>query len=198
MAILCESKDILACAGLGKTNIIRIGEKTISRALVRSATLTTLVVSVIFESLICIRNYELGISAILLPLGISFTYISLIFVYCTFLWKTSEIHQMLCYLQYAVNKSMPVVFDKFPLILAKSRVFHIFHIFTGMQLSRECYTIYQTQNDTTENYLRMAYSYSQILLCLSHVVPVLCPVLYLFIGFPTPDLWFTPLGIHEA
>lgn len=38
---------------------------------------------------------------------------------------------------------------------------------------------------------------SKAIIVLSHAVPMLCPLLYVIFGFPSPSFWYTPLGIHD-
>lgn len=44
----------------------------------------------------------------------------------------------------------------------------------------------------------MALIYFEISAILAHLIPMMCPLCYICFGFPSPDIWFTPLSIHEG
>lgn len=68
----------------------------------------------------------------------------------------------------------------------------------GAKASDESYAIYRTRQENTDKLIELIFDTAVKMSIASHTIPALCPILYLAIGYPTPDLWFTSFGIHEA
>lgn len=76
--------------------------------------------------------------------------------------------------------------------------FFIFYsIPKGSELSSESRALYQTKIQNFENIIEIIFGTTFKLTALAHVVPFLCPLLYVSVGFPSPDWWFTPFSVHE-
>lgn len=67
-----------------------------------------------------------------------------------------------------------------------------------MQISADLFAIYQSRNASTNKIIQMGLSLGLKAATMVHFVPALCPLFYVFIGYPTSDLWFTPYGMHEV
>lgn len=54
------------------------------------------------------------------------------------------------------------------------------------------------RNEAAEKILQFGFQFGLAIVAGAHVVPGLCPLLYIAVDYPPPDSWFTPYGIHEV
>lgn len=71
-------------------------------------------------------------------------------------------------------------------------------IFIGAQSFSDSFAIYHTRVENTNAVIRMIFTLALRTSIAAHVTPVLCLFFYIVIGYPTPDVWSTPYGIHEV
>lgn len=111
MKILTNCKTLLSCIGLTNELTISIGVKyKIPRVLLRCFTIVVLVLGTIFEILLCVKYKESGIYAVLFPLHITITILSMLLIYVGLLWRTSEIVELIDYMEMVVNQRKFLIF----------------------------------------------------------------------------------------
>lgn len=199
MIILAESKRILAHSGLNNANVVRIASVNVPQLLVHVVILTALVSCVVLECIIYVDISKHGIDAILLPLVVSSTFMALILAYISLIWKSEQIMRLMDYLQHVVDESKwnSLSSPNFAVYCNCLTTFYIVPTI-GAQNAPDSVTVHHSRNETTEEFIRLAYWFSRISLASAHAVPAMCPILYKLLGFPSPALWFTPIGIEKV
>lgn len=191
--MLCANKQILSYAGLSHDEFIRIFKMNIPRLAVWITILLALVLCVILEILVCMHNYKNGIVEVLFSAAGTLFIVALALTYTTFIQKVNNIVRLVDYLEYFAKKSKDFKFfssdhNETNTEMLTNTAISYFQA-RGMHHTRDC---------TLEKCIQTTYACSPILVCLSHAIPALCPVIYAFAGFPKPSYWFTPMRLHEA
>lgn len=72
---------------------------------------------------------------------------------------------------------------------------YLLHTFIGKALA-----MYQASNANTNKMIRIAFGVALTAATLEHVLPALLPLVYMTVGYPSPDLWFTftPYSIEKV
>lgn len=71
-------------------------------------------------------------------------------------------------------------------------------LFSGIELYSELAKVYRARDETINQIIRMTLNFGEIAAVLAHIMPLMYPLIYSCFGFPSPDIWFTPLSIHEG
>lgn len=78
------------------------------------------------------------------------------------------------------------------------KISHEFPIFPGSTVSPQSIQIYEKRNQANNKIVRFTYSYFWVAIVAVHIVPALCPLCYVILGSPQPDVWHLPLDIDKA
>lgn len=105
MKILRKSERILSYAGLGNDPYVRIGAVNIPRIFVRFVYLSALGMCCTLHACLCVKNIVLGPIAILLPVGVIISCVSIILIYISLILKTHEIIGLFDHLQHFFARS---------------------------------------------------------------------------------------------
>lgn len=104
MEILHKSRRVLAYAGLCSDIIVKIHILRIPRAFIRIGYVSTLGLCLILNVRSCFAN-EHSFIAILLPVGVVISCVSMILIYVNLALKTQTITRLLDYLQHFIDSS---------------------------------------------------------------------------------------------
>lgn len=200
MKILQECKAILTLLGVGAEKIARINNRNIPRIILRCNIIVPFFICIYFSCVFSKNNIGHGAAVILMPIVLSVTFFFQVIVYSSLLLKTTEIAELMDFLENIVNQRNQI-FIFFLIISPKIiRKLHDLAIclILGIRQGEEFALIYQKQDDTNNRITRMAFLSANYMCAITHIIPILCPLVYVCFGFPSPSAWYTPLGIHEA
>lgn len=91
MEILYDAKRILSYAGVTKAKSVSIGGKQISVKFIQWFLAMANVFNIIMELVICVKFYEKGIQAMLVPIHLVMAFSMAFFIYMCLLWRHDDI-----------------------------------------------------------------------------------------------------------
>lgn len=214
MSILKKTKMILARCGLGSEQFVQTAGKSIPRYVVRLSIILLMTGIIITEGILCIIDYANGFAAILYSFSILLTYLSATLIYGSLIVKSNKIIDLFNYLEKVTNSSNVQFSSNFPeyskfLTIYVNDKLHEkactkymyklkFYFLIGTQLSADLFTVYQSLNVSINKMIEIGLSFASISAVIVHLIPTLCPLLYVIIRYPTPDLWFTPYNTQNV
>lgn len=209
MKILKNCKILLSCIGLTKELDISIGVKfKVPRAIFRCFTIVVLVLGTFFEILLCVKFRESGIYAVLFPLHITITILSMLLIYVGLLWRTNEIVELFDYLEHVViQRKFLHLLKFFPLLSFQYwrllnflyfKHFKYFHQNKGTQRSKESGAIYSKRNEINEKFVRMTFLCMILLVASSFFPPTMFGLCYVVFGWPSKNYWYSPIGMVKV
>lgn len=68
----------------------------------------------------------------------------------------------------------------------------------GSQLSAEAGAIYQSRDFVTQKYIEKGFNFTASAAIVVHIAPTLLLISYIIFGYPSSDIWFTPISIEKA
>lgn len=68
----------------------------------------------------------------------------------------------------------------------------------GAKLSTDISVIYKERDAKCAKIVRLASSYIFYIVIIVHIIPTLSPLLYVLVGFPSPDSWYLSVLANEA
>lgn len=196
MKILTNCKILLSCIGLANELSISIGVKyKVPRALLRCFTIIILVLGTFFEILLCVKYREGGIYAVLFPLHITITILSMLLIYIGLLWRTNEIVELIDYLEIVVNRRRSLCVSLVFSVL--TNCFHP-HQIIGSQQSNESGAIYSKRNEINEHFVHMTFLCIILLVGSSFFPPTMFGLSYVIFGWPSKNYWYSPIGMVKV
>lgn len=195
MKTIKEFQLFLINRGLGTDHFVQFAGHNIVQIIMRLSILSPLLVCCVMELMMCLRSYNIDYVKTLNTFGLLLTFLSGFLIYTCLIIKSKEIVELFNYLDSLIVSSNQNIFIEFWYI---THVIKSFYNLKGLQLSTAVSHIYYTRNKNIKKIIRITFCYGYQAVILVHCIPVVFPILYAIIGYPSPDFWFTPYAIHNV
>lgn len=198
MPILNGCKRILTYSGLDSIEFSQFNQKCICQLTIRLIVYSVLIICILSVCTFYSDKAADGLDTILMPLAILITWISLLLTYTSLMLNTDKIADLMEYLENVIEKRKENNNNKTNINRSLFLKTFFGFLFKGSRQYIHSRTLYERRNRTTETAIRMLFKYTITMASVVYLIPAMFPLLYVYLGYPTPDFWFTPLGLDEA
>lgn len=105
MQILSEIEIILKKAGLGTGPFVRIAGQYVPRSFVRISIFSFPMLCGVLESILCIRNYTISLTACFWSFSIILSFVSVAMIYARLMMKAGQINELFSFMEDVINTS---------------------------------------------------------------------------------------------